>query len=186
VRWSAAEAYAWIIQQKPLDLREWTSDMGPKIADAQKTLAALIADGKIKAWGRKQPHDSLERIPGDLFRISDVTVVVGIHGDMTVQIPHTKCTGEKIWHSHKPYTGHRWHSIEFEADEIKRECPKPPPPSAQDWMSNNANRGEKRDYMVQTCRRETGCTKRAAEAAYRNLPDTVRRKRGRPPASSES
>jgi hypothetical protein len=173
VRWSAAQAYGWIIQQKALGLREWTRDMGPKISDAQKKLAELIDDGKVNAWGRNQLHGPLEQIPNDLFRISDITVVVGIHGDMKTTTPH------------KPYTGPPWHSIEFEADEIKHAFPQPPPPSAEEWMVNNAHKGDKRDYMVQACRRETGCTKRAAEAAYKNLPDGLRRKRGRP-VSSES
>jgi hypothetical protein len=174
MRWSAAQALAWVIQQKPVELREWTNDMGPKIRDAQKKLAALIAAGKIEAWGRKEPHGLFEQIPDDPFRISGVAVVVGVHGDMTTTTPH------------KPYTGPRWHSIEFEADEIKRECPQPPPPSTNDWMMKEAERLSgrgrkgKREDLVRDCMKATGCSRREALAAYKELPQGLRRPRGKP------
>jgi hypothetical protein len=184
MRWSAGQAHAWIIKQKPLVLREWTADMGPKIGEAQTKLADLISGGKVKAWGRKEPHGPLEQIPNDLFRISDVPVVVGVHGDITTPTPHKKHVGQKVWHSHKPYVGPRWHSIEFDADEIKRECPKPPPPSTNDWMLTEAQRlnGKgKRDVMVQDCMQATNCTRREALTAYAALPSGLRRARGKPP-----
>jgi hypothetical protein len=145
--------------------------MGPKLSDGQKRLSGLIASGKVTAWGRQQPHGLLEPVPTDPFRISDVTVVVGVHGDMTTTTPH------------KPYQGPRWHSIEFEAEEIRRECPAPPPPSAKDWMLDEAQRlrGKgKRDLMAEDCMKATGCTRRQALAAYKELPEGLRRPRGKP------
>jgi hypothetical protein len=90
MRWSASQALAWIILQKPLKLeeREWTPNMGPGLKDAQKELARVIAASEVQAWGRKQPHGSVKKIPSDPFRISGLTVVVGAHGDMTTLVPH--------------------------------------------------------------------------------------------------
>jgi hypothetical protein len=182
MRWSAAEALSWISRQEPLDLGHWTSDMGPGLEHAQKELAEGIAAGRVDAWGRKEaePHGLVERIPTDPFRIRDVQVVVGVHGDMTTLPAH------KL---HK-YKGPRWRSIEFEADEIKRAWPKPPPPDAQDWMLKEATRrtsaGQvgKRDDMVRSCMEKTGCTKREALAAYGELPRGLRRPPGKPPRNS--
>ena len=78
MRWTAAQALSWIIQQKPLDLREWTSDMGPQLKDAQRKLASEITSGTVQAWGRKQPHGLAEQMPRDPFRIPGLTVAVGI------------------------------------------------------------------------------------------------------------
>jgi len=85
MRWSASQALAWIIRQKPLSLEkgEWTPDMGPELDVAQKKLARLIGTDQVQAWGRKQSHGLVERIPSDPFRISSLTVVVGPHGDST-------------------------------------------------------------------------------------------------------
>ena len=86
----------------------------------------------------------------------------------------------------KHYRGkrRRWHSDEFEADQIKRAFPKPDN-AAQAWMLKNASRDQKRDSLVRDCMNATRCTKRAAEAAYKDLPDTQRRRRGRPPRNFE-
>src|SRR6266404_3804046 len=87
----------------------------------------------------------LNRCQNDPFRIQGIPVVVGAHGDLTSLAPH------------KPYKGPAWHSIEFEADDIKREWPKPPPPSATEWMHKEAERYAaagttgKRDVMVRDC-----------------------------------
>jgi hypothetical protein len=172
MRWSAAQSLSWIIKQEPLPLREWTSDMGPNLKDAQKRLAGSISAGEVQAWGRKQPQGLVENIPNDPFRIPGVPVIVGEHGDMRHSQPH------------KQYDGPRWHSIEFDANQIKKAFPKPPPASANGWMLQEAERLGglgKRDIMVQDCMGETGCTKRAALAAYKNLPEGRRRKRGKPP-----
>lgn len=37
MRWSAAQALAWIIRQEPLKLPDWTTEMGPKIEQAAKS-----------------------------------------------------------------------------------------------------------------------------------------------------
>jgi hypothetical protein len=175
VRWSAARALGWIICQAPLELRDWTSEMGPAIRDAQQKLAAAIAEGRVQAWGRLTPQSLFEKMPSDPFRISGLPVVVGPHGEMASLLPH------------KPYTDRKWHSIEFEADEIKKAWPKPPPEPAKDWMKNEADRLKavnqigKRESMIKDCMKATGCTKREAEAAYKTLPDGLRRSRGKPP-----
>ena len=90
--------------------------------------------------------------------------------------------------AHQPfssYEGPRWHSIEFDAVEIERAWPKPPPLSLKDWMLTDANRllqttrqlGKRID-MVHRCMKETTCTKRQAEAAHKALPEGLRRKVG--------
>ena len=86
--------------------------------------------------------------------------------------------------THRRYDGPRWQSIEFDADQIERVFPKPDP-AAQQWMLNNASKEQKRDSVVKDCMRATGCTKRVAEAAYNELPDSQRRKRGKPARNSE-
>jgi hypothetical protein len=177
MKWSAAQALAWIIRQEPLELRQWTADMGPMIKDAQMKLTAVIAAGEVQALGRKQSHGSVEQIPSDPFRIPGLAVVVGVHGDMTALAPH------------KLYEGPRWNLVEFEADDIKRAFPKPPPISTTEWMLKEAGPHAggpiaKRDDMVHRCMRETNCTKREAEAAHKSLPKELKRKRGKPPKNS--
>jgi hypothetical protein len=180
MRWSASQGLAWIIRQKPLSLEknEWTRDMGPKLKDAQRTLAGAISSGRVQAYGRHQRHGPIEPMPADPFRIQGVPVVVGPHGDLTSLA------------AHKPYEGPGWHSIEFEADEIKREWPKPPPPSATEWMHKEAEGHAaagtigKRDVMVRDCMTAIGCTKREAEAAHKSLPDKLKRHRGKPPKNA--
>jgi hypothetical protein len=177
MRWSASQALAWIIGRKPLSLQknEWTPDMGPKLRGAQRTLAEALSSGRVQAYGRREPHGPIEPMPNDPFRIQGVPVVVGAHGDLGSLAPH------------KRYSGPEWHSIEFEADEIEREWPKPPPPSAMEWMRKKAEAHAaagtvaKRDVMVRDCMKATGCTKREAEAAHKGLPDELRYKKGRPP-----
>jgi len=176
MRWLASETLAWIILRKPLSLEknEWTPDMGPKLKDAQRTLAGALSSGRVHAYGRREPQGPIGPMPNDSFRDQGVPVVVGAHGDLTSLAPH------------KPYAGPRWLSIEFEADEIEREWPKPPPPSAMKWMHKEAEaqagRGTigKRDVMVRDCMNATGCTKREAEAAHKSLPDKLKRQRGKP------
>jgi hypothetical protein len=174
--WSASQALSWIICQKPrkLEGREWTTDMGPKLAEAQRKLAEAISAGDIQAWGRSQPHGLLEQVPRDPFCIPGRPVIVTEHGELRELLPHR-------YH----YDGPRWHSIEFDADQIKGKFPVPAPPTVQDWMLKNATKEKKRDSLVRDCMDETGCTKREAEAAYKELPDTQRRRQGKPPRKSE-
>lgn len=173
-RCTAAQALAWIICKKPLKLMEWTTDMGPKIEDAQRALAAAIGAGQVQAWGRSQPHGLFEPIPRDPFCIPGRPIIVGAHGEMRELLPHR-------YH----YDGPRWHFIEFDPDQIKDVFPAPPPPTVQDWMRSHATKEQKRDSLVHDCMKDTGCTKRAAEAAYKELPDALRRRRGKPPGNSK-
>lgn len=176
MRWSAAQTLAWIIQHEPVELKEWTTEMGPKIEPAAKTLATAIGADEVIGWGRATSHGSLEKIPGGSFRISGLSLIVGPHGDL----------GTSPRHKLPTYAGPRWHDIEFDADEIKREWPKPPPSSASDWMRKEAelslqNTGQpgKRSDLVQRCMTETTCTRRVAEAAHKLLPTPLRRGRGK-------
>ena len=177
--WSASQALAWIICHKPLSLenQQWTSDMGPKIEGAQRTLATAIAAGQVQAWGRSQPHGLFEPIPRDPFCIPGLPVVVGEHGDMRSLLPQ------------KQYAGRRWHSIEFDADQIKGAFQEPAPPSVLGWMLNNslneANKKKKKADLVDECMAETGCKQREAKAAYKELPETLRRMRGKPSRNSQ-
>jgi hypothetical protein len=179
MRWSASQALAWIIRRKALSLekREWTPDMGPELEAAQRKLAELIGSGQVQAWGRSQPHSMVDRMPSDPFRIPGLTVVVGPHGDMKTLPPHLP--------PDKRYQGDVWHAIEFEADEIKQAYPRPPPIPAAEWMRKNAEDHAatgtigKRDVMVRDCMSATGCKKREAEAAHKNLPESLKRPRGK-------
>jgi hypothetical protein len=177
MRWSAAQALAWIIRKKPLELRVWLTEMGPDIEPAGKMLAEAISAGHVRAWGRAKPHASLEQIPDDQFRISGLTLIVSSHGELATLPPH-KLTS---------YKGRLWYGIEFDSDEIQRAFPKPPSTSAEDWMLNEAERlhaaGKigKRDDMLKRCMKDTGCTRRDAEAARKSLPDKFKLQRGKPP-----
>jgi hypothetical protein len=82
------------------------------------------------------------------------------------------------------YDGPQWHVSEFDADQIMAAFPKSAPVAAWEWMMKNATKEKKRDSLVRDCMNETGCTKRAAEAAYKDLPDTLRRRQGKPPRTS--
>jgi hypothetical protein len=176
MRWSASQVLAWIIRKQPLSLEknEWTRAMGRRLKDAQRKLAGALSSGRMHAYGRKQPHGPIEPMPNDPFRIQGVPVVVGVHGDLTSLA------------AHKPYTGPAWYSIEFDATEIEREWPKPPPTSAKNWVLKEAERLHaagiigKRDVMIRNCMTATGCKKREAEAAHKSLPDKLKYKRGKP------
>jgi hypothetical protein len=84
------------------------------------------------------------------------------------------------------YEGPRWYGVEFDSAEIKRAFPKPPSTSAKKWVLKEAKRlhsaGKigKREDMLKRCMQDTGCTKREAEAAHKNLPDKFKRPRGKP------
>lgn len=176
MRWSAAEALSWIIRQEPLELRNWTNAMGPEIEPAAINLGRAIGAGQVSAWGRMKRHGSLKQIPGGDFRITGLTLIVGPHGELTTS-PRRKFS---------TYEGHKWHDIEFDPGDIKREWPKPPPTSAKDWMLKEAEKNAggfiaKRDDMVRRCMNENNCTKREAEAAHKSLPVGLKRKRGKPP-----
>jgi hypothetical protein len=193
MRWSAAQALAWIIRRKPLELKEWTSKMGPKIEPAAIKLSRAIGAGQVRAWGRPGPHALIESIPNDQFRIPGFTqaanprhhakrhwsyreLIVSPHGDLTTS-PRRKSS---------TYEGPRWYGVEFDSAEIKRAFPKPPSTSAKKWVLKEAKRlhsaGKigKREDMLKRCMQDTGCTKREAEAAHKNLPDKFKRPRGKP------
>jgi hypothetical protein len=176
MRWTAAQTLSWIIQQEPLEFRDWSTGIGPKIEPAQKTLATGIGAGKITAWGRRERHGSLEQIPGGDFRISGMPLTIGPHGDLAT-IPRHKIS---------IYEGTDWKDIEFESDQIKSAWPKPPPSSAMVWMLQEAERVlkttghlAKREDLLTRCRMGTGCKKREAEAAHKMLPERLKGGRGR-------
>ena len=175
MRWSAAQTLSWIIRQEPLELKQWSPDMGPKMEPAQKTLATGIGAGKITAWGRRKRHGSLVQIPAGDFRISRMSLIVGPHGDLATVPRHKLST----------YEGTQWKDIEFDPDEIKREWPKPPPSPAMDWMLREAEKAlkttghlGKQTDLVSRCMNETTCTKRTALAAHKMLPERLRRNPG--------
>jgi len=141
---------------------------------AQDKLAKAVADGRVQAWGRPIPHGLIEEIPPDPFRIPGVQVVVGVHGEMKTALPQIN------------YKGPRWSSIEFEANEIEKAWPKPPPPPVAEWMRKEAERvflatgrPAKRDSMIRGCMDATGCQKRDAESVHKILPGEHRRRRGK-------
>jgi hypothetical protein len=169
--WSASQALAWVICQKPLSLqgREWTADMGRQLEEAQRKLAAAIGSGLVEAWGRKAPDSLLEAVPRDPFCIPGKPVIVAVHGEMRELSPRRR-----------HYDGPRWNTIMFDADQIKQAFPTPAPDAVQDWMLKHATKDQKRDSLVLDCRNATGCTKREAQGAYNDLPRNLRRSRGKP------
>ena len=116
MRWTASQALAQIICGKPfkLEAREWKLEMGPKIPDAQKQLAKCIAQGQVQAMGRRTRHAALENVPADIFRITNIEVVISPHGDIVSLRPH------------QVYRGEQWYSVEFDAAEITRTFPSAP------------------------------------------------------------
>jgi len=169
------------MRQEPLELRDWKSEMSPDLRAAQEALARAIGEGRVHAWGRPKPHALIEQIPSDPFRIPGLRLVVNPHGDMGTLPPH------KI----HQYEGPRWHMIEFDPNEIKREWARPPPLAAQDWMLKEAKKFRdaggplpKREFMLKDCMDATQCTKQEAEAAHKRLPQEYKRPRGRPPKDS--
>ena len=130
--------------------------------------------GPSTRWGRPKPHALTVQIPGDQFRISGLTLIVNPHGDLATS-PRHKLSA---------YQGQQWQDIEFDPDEIKQAWPKPPPPLISDWMRENATRRRKRDDLVRDCMTATNCSRRQALAAYSELPEEQRRKRGKPSKTS--
>jgi hypothetical protein len=130
MRWSVAQALAWIMVREPLELERWTGrydadrpDMGAKLGGAEAALAEAIAAGKVQAWGRRlkqQPSGEItygppKTIPSHRFRYPGFTMIVNQHGEMTTLKPRQ---------AHE-YPGPRWGSIEFDAEQIERAWPKP-------------------------------------------------------------
>jgi hypothetical protein len=178
MKWSAAQVLSWIIQQNPLELKNWPSDIGPKIEPAQKILASRLGSDEIRAWGRRTAYMPLEQIPSGEFRMSRIKLIVGTHGELAT-FPRHKISD---------YLGVQWHDMEFDEAEIKKAWPKLPPPSANEWMQREARRlfdhtGQpgKRDDLIKRCMNEAPCKKREAEIAFNKLPMKLRRPRGKPP-----
>jgi hypothetical protein len=70
---------------------------------------------------------------------------------------------------------------------MTQEFPKPPTAQAKRWMLNEARRlradgkiGKQAD-LLSRCKKDTGCTNLDALAAYKNLPDELIRRPGKPP-----
>ena len=176
MRWTASQAFAQIICGKPFKLEagEWKPEMGPAIPDAQKQLAKCIAQGQVQAMGRRTRHAALEKVPPDIFRITDIEVVISPHGDIVSLRPH------------QVYRGEQWCSVEFDAAEITRAFPSAPKKSVDQWMLQEGIRYRsdgrigKRHIMVKDCQTATGCSNREAKAAHKRLPEDLRRQRGKP------
>jgi hypothetical protein len=134
VWWTAAQALSFIIRGVPLGVRNWDSQMRPKIERAQRKLRRAIGPGKVKAWGSPARHRLHEEIPAGPFRVSEPVLVVSPLGELTTLPPHKIVT----------YEGTRWTDIEFDADEIKQAFPQPllspqsPPASAMERMTEVA------------------------------------------------
>ena len=178
MRWSAAQTLAWILRRAPLDLRKWTSDMGPELAKAKEELSRAISEERLTTWGAPRPQAPQEPVPPDLFRNWDL--VVNEYGELGPRLPRRR------------YRGPLWTYIGFDTADVMASWPKPPPQQASQWMLAEANRLKadgrkgKRDDLVPRCRAAVGCTKREAERAYRELPEEFRRPRGKPPNNSGS
>ena len=176
MRWTTSQALSQIIRGSAFKLedREWKFEMGPGIADAQRRLARSIAQGQVQAMGRRARHAALEKVPADIFRITDIEVVISPFGDIVSLRPH------------QVYRGEQWYSVEFDAAEITRAFPSAPKQSVDQWMREEANRYRsdgrigKRDIMVKDCQTATGCSNREAISAHKRLPEDLRRQRGKP------
>jgi hypothetical protein len=113
-RWRASRVLAFLIRRD--EKTEWTIEMGPHIERTAILLAAFISAGLVRAWGRrldprtgKPINHMLEQIPGDIFRISDFTLIVGIDGRLAT------APARNLFR----YEGPRWQDIEFDEEEIK-------------------------------------------------------------------
>jgi hypothetical protein len=179
MRWSAAQTLSWIIQHKALPLKSWTDELGPKLSAAEIELAAAIKEGRVGARGRPTPCDPQQAVPPDIFGMAALQLVVGAYGELKSSPPHKfgQCEKEAL---------HGWRDIEFDRKEIQGAWPEPPPVELTEWLEREARRTlnetgciEKRESLLRRCRTETGCKKRAAEAAHKRLPHDLRLPRGR-------
>lgn len=180
MRWTAAQAMGWIIDYEPRKLGSWTTAMGTRLREAQERLRRAIAKGEVTAWGRPSPQQPYEEVPAEQFSISDTPVGIGVHGDMVPLFPQ------------KPYTGPKWHSIQFPSEQMKKCFPAPLPPSITEWMRSRATLNKtqgkpilKRQTLLDETVQATGCTTRDAIAAYNELEPDLRRPRGKPRKRSE-
>jgi hypothetical protein len=188
MKWTAAEALSWINHGVATPLRSWDQGTYSGIEEAQRTLRAALADGRVRARGRVEIQDAvtgrvvgggvLVDVPSDQFKLSDIEVVVGVHGDM-VTLPASK---------RAEYTrrGPCWRDLEFDAAEVKRVWPKPPSQLARKWMLAEAKRLKdsgrigKREDLLKGCMKNTRCTRRECIAAYQKLPAGLRLHQGKP------
>lgn len=188
MKWSAAEALGWILNQRPVKYGHWPSEMwsDPALSRAEMGLAEAISDERVTAYGKLIEHRSRIRdgemvvVPSDRFRIQGMPFIVDAHGDMATR-PVAAIA---------KYRGPLWAEIEFDAEEIQAAFPAPAPIGAREWIheaaEQRARQGQlaKRDALIKDCMKATGATSRQCAAAYKALPAHLRRARGKPSKSS--
>jgi len=115
-RWSAAQMLSRIAPLgKPLKLEEWRSDMDGKILPAQLKLHEAIVQRRITdVRGRLGPPGSKQRIPDDLLSDPEFTLLVTLHGALTVHPPHKR---HKFEEKYGIDLDNWWREIDFDQDE---------------------------------------------------------------------
>jgi hypothetical protein len=117
-RWTAAQILSGFALEKPLKLKEWRGDMDGKILPAQLKLREAIIQGWIiDVWGRRGPPGSKERMPNDLFSDPEFTLLVTLHGALTVHPPHRR---QKFEAKYGIDLDNWWREIDFDRDEGER------------------------------------------------------------------
>jgi hypothetical protein len=124
MRWSAAQMLAWIDRKKPLELKEWSSDMDGQILPAQlKLREAIVQRRVIDVRGRRGPPGSKQRMPDDLLSDPEFTLLVTPHGAITVHPPHKR---HKYEEKYGIDLDKWWREIDFDRDEGEHAFPAPP------------------------------------------------------------
>lgn len=138
--------------------------------DARRDLRDAIARGAVIASGFRvndgQPPLAREPLKSDLFD-QFPSLAVDAFGETT------------FMHPASPQNIPQWRGIVFIQDEIRALWPRPMP-DLDEWMKHSlASRPEeKRASHISDCREATGCTHRDAAAAYKRLPQGMKRGRG--------
>jgi hypothetical protein len=133
-QWPTVEAAAYLIKAAPIELADWTPEMGREKEQAEIDLGEATAAG-VPTWGRKGPGLPLERIPPsdaspDMVRLKGVPpnpshrpkVVFHIDGTIGISLP---LRGD--------YKGPSWCSAVYDSAALRlwREGRSEPPQSAQ-------------------------------------------------------
>lgn len=136
----------------------------------RQDLRDAIARGTVRARGFNRttglPSSPREELPSDVFDRYRSLTVDGF-GETSSKYPAP------------PLPIPEWNEIIFDEGEIRDLWPRVAP-NLEDWMRNDAekNPSAKRDTRIADCRRDNGCTFKEAQAAYRRLPQSMRRGRG--------
>src|SRR5262245_24035243 len=116
-RWTAAQMLSRIALGKPLELKEWPSDMDGQILPAQlKLREAYVRQRITDVRGRRGPPGSKERVE-EILGDSEFTLLVTPHGTLTVHPPHKL---QRFVEKYKKDPDNWVREIDFDQDEGER------------------------------------------------------------------